>query len=322
MTRKALFLFLVFALTVISDSAVSQRRLIIASGGTAGIYHPLGAAAAKVLNAHVPDVSASNEATSASADNIRMVVAGKADIAFSQADTAWDAYKGRGVFQAEGVQPIRTVLVLYPNSLQVVVRADSGIAKVGDLRGKRVSTGAQGSGTEIWAYRFLQASGIDPATQITDHKLLVGPSAAEMKAGKIDAFIWSGGIPTKAINDLALDPSVKIRLLNTAAAVPDMLRRYGPVYTDGEVPVNTYSGIGNAIPVAQVWNVLVVRADTDEQLIYRITKTLFERKADLVAGHIAAKDMEMAIQARGGSPIPFHPGAIRYMRERGVRILR
>jgi uncharacterized protein len=322
MTRKALLLFFVFALTVISDNAVSQRRLIIASGGTAGIYHPLGTAAAKILNAQIPDVSASNEATSASADNIRMVVSGKAEIAFSQADTAWDAYKGRGAFQAEGVQPIRTVLVLYPNSLQVVARIDSGITKVSDLRGKRVSTGAQGSGTEIWAYRFLQANGVDPATQIIDHKLLVGPSTAEMKAGKIDAFIWSGGIPTKAINDLAVDPNVKIRLLNTAAAVPDMLRRYGPVYTDGEVPANTYSGMSNAVPVAQVWNVLVVRADADEQLVYRVTKALFESKADLVAGHIAAKDLEISIQARGGSPIPFHPGAIRYMRERGVRILR
>lgn len=325
MTRrisKAVLLLFSACLAVISDSAIAQRRLIIASGGTAGIYHPLGSAIAKILNAQIPDVIASNEATSASADNIRMVTAGKADIAFSQADTAWDAYKGRGVFQTEGPQPIRTVLVMYPNSLQLVATLKSGITKVSDLRGKRVSTGAKGSGTEIWAYRFLLANGIDPATQISDRKLLVGPSAAEMKTGNIDAFIWSGGIPTNVIADLASDAATQIRLLNTAASVPSMLRKYGPVYTDGEIPPNTYSGMTKPIPVALVWNVLIVRADMDAQLVHRIARALFERKNDLVAGHIAARDMDVRAQNRGGSPIPFHAGAIRYMREHGVRILR
>jgi TRAP transporter TAXI family solute receptor len=163
---------------LLSADVAAQKRLTIASGGTGGVYHPLGGAVAKMLATYQPDTTACHEATSASVDNIRMVAAGKADIAFTQADTAWDAYKGYGPFQAAGPQPIRTIAVLYPNSLQVVTTAGSGINKISDLRGKRISTGAKGSGTEIWGYRLLEASGIDPAKDIVDHKLLVGPSWA------------------------------------------------------------------------------------------------------------------------------------------------
>lgn len=313
--------FLVVVGTAGSIGALAQQRLTIVTGGTGGVYYPLGGAVAKVLATYIPDTTASHEATSASADNIRQVVAGKAQIAFTQADTAWDAYKGYGVFQTAGPQSIRAVAVFYANYLQLVTLRDRGINRVGDLRGKRVSMGAKGSGTEIWGSRLLSASGLDPDKDIVRSALAVGPSAAALKKGEIDAFVWSGGLPTKAIAELSKDTTVQVQLLNTAAAVPSMLRKYGPVYTDGRIAPNTYNGVTTGVPAANVWNVLVMHADADPKLVYDVVKALFEHKADLVAGHKEAENLELRSQGFL-SPIPFHDGAKRYYKEKGLRILR
>jgi TRAP transporter TAXI family solute receptor len=320
--KGVIALLVVVSGTSFSTNTLAQKRLTVVTGPTGGVYFPLGGAVAKVLTSSLPDTTATHEATSASADNIRMVVAGKADIAFTQADTAWDAYKGYGTFQTTGSQPIRAIAVLYANYLQLVTRRDAGINRVADLRGKRVSLGAKGSGTEIWGSRLLLASGVDPDKDITRSSLAVGPSAEALKKGEIDAFVWSGGLPTKAIAELSKDPGIKIQLLNTAAAVPNMLRRYGPVYTDSDIVAGTYTGMNANVPAANVWNLLVVHADTDPKLVYDVLKALFDNKPELIAGHAEAKNIELTTQARGGSPIPFHDGAKRFYREKGVRILR
>ena len=325
LSRRIVFIALLFG-AVISTAAIADKRLTIATGPTGGVYHPLGAAVAKVLASNIPDITAGHEATSASADNIRLIVAGQADIAFSQADTAWDGYKGYGKF--EQPQPIRAIAVLYPNNLQIVTLRDSGIKKIEDLRGKRVSLGAKGSGTEIWGSRVLEASGLDPDKDIVRSSLAVSPSAEALKKKEIDAFVWSGGVPTKAIADLAKEPDVKIQLLNTAAPVGKMLRKYGPVYTDGLIPIysesqiatNSYFGTTAPVKVARVWNLLVVKADMDEKLVYSIVKALFEHQDELVAGHTEARNIELAQQARGTSPIPFQPGAKKYFTEKGLKV--
>jgi hypothetical protein len=309
---------LVTITAVIATSAVAQMRLIVATGPTAGVYYPLGAAVAKVLGAAIPNTTATHEATSASADNIRQIASGKADIAFTQADTAWDGFKGYGAFGGQQ-QPIRTVAVLYPNNLHVVTLQGSGINKVADLRGKRVSTGPTKSGTEIWGERLLLANGIDVNKDITRSSLGPAESAAALKEGKLDAFIWSGGVPTKAIADLAKD--TKIRLLDSASAVPNMLRKHGPVYTDGEIAANAYAGVPLA-KVAQVWNLLIVNASADDKFVQGVAKALHDNKAELVAGHKEAENLDLKVQGRGGSPIPFHTGAKRHYLEKGVRILR
>lgn len=309
-------------------SAGAQNRLSIATGPTSGVYFPLGGAVAKVLTSNLPDTTATHAATSASADNIRMIVAGKADIAFTQADTAWDGYKGYGKFPQP--QPIRAIAVLYANSLHLVTLRSAGITKVSDLRGKRVSTGPKGSGTEIWGVRLLQASGLDPDKDIVRSSIGPAESATALKENKLDAFIWSSGVPVKAVTELAKDPAVKLQLLNTANAVPTMLRKYGPVYADGEIPIYSagqipaasYAGITAPVKVAQVWNILIVRADMDNKLVYNMVKALFEHKTDLIAGHSDAANIQLANQGRGGSPIPFHPGAKKYYAEQGIRILR
>ena len=182
----------------------AEKRIAIATGPAGGVYLPLGKGMAEVLGKYLTDVKASHEATSASADNIRMVADGKVEVAFTQADTAWDAFKGYNKFDKP--LPIRTLAVIYPNHLHLVTLRDNGIVKVSDLRGKRVSTGAAGSGTEIWGLRLLEAHGIDPDKDVKREKLALQPSIDALKEQKIEAFIWASGTPAKAIADYAKMP--------------------------------------------------------------------------------------------------------------------
>jgi len=326
--KGAVCLMFAMVCVAVSTNASAEKRLSIVTGPTSGVYFPLGGALSKILTTSLPDTTATSGSTSGSIDNIRMLGAGKADIAFAQADQVWDGYKGYGKF--EQPQPIRALAVIYANTLHFVALRGSGISTVADLRGKRVSTGPKDSGAEAWSNRLMQASGLNPDKDIVRTSLAPAESAALLKERKIDAFFWAGGIPTKAIADLAKEPGVRTQILNTAVGVPAMLRQFGPVYTDGEIPiyrkgqirVDSYAGVTKPVPVAQVWNLVVVRADMDEKLVYNIVKTLFEHKSDLVAAHPEAANLDLVNQRGGGSPIPFHPGAKKYYSERGVNNLR
>lgn len=292
-------------------------RLSIATGGTGGVYYPLGGGLANILSKALPTVEAAAEVTSASVDNIKLVGAGKADIAFSLADTAWDGYNGSGKFKEK--TPVRSIAVLYANKSQWVTIEGSGVNKMADLKGKRIATGAPGSGTEVIALRILEAYGIDPEKDVKREKLSVAESVNAIKDRKIDAFFWSGGVPTAAVTDLAATPGIKIKLLDHADIVPSMVKKWGPLYVKGTIPAKSYAGQGRDVAVVDVWNVLVVNEKTDEKLVYDIVKTLFEKKADLVAVHQEAANLNLATQYAGGSPIPFHPGAAKYFAEKGLK---
>jgi len=292
-------------------------RLSIATGGTGGVYYPLGGGLANVITQVLPGVEATAEVTSASVDNIKLVGAGKADIAFSLADTAYDGFNGVGKFKEK--VPVRSIAVLYANKSQWVTVESTGIQKMQDLRGRRISTGAPGSGTEIIALRILEAYGLDPDKDVKREKLSVAESVNAIKDRKIDAFFWSGGVPTAAVTDLAATPGMKIKLLDHADAVPALVKKYGPLYVKGIVKAHSYPGQEKDAQVADVWNVLVVNQKMDEKLVHDVVKTLFERKADLVAVHSEAANLDLATQYQGGSPIPFHPGAARYFAEKGVK---
>ncbi|MFL6651635.1 MAG: TAXI family TRAP transporter solute-binding subunit, partial [Sulfurifustaceae bacterium] len=211
-------LALVGAVGLTSATAENTKRLSIATGGTGGVYYPLGGGFANILSRTLPGVEATAEVTSASVDNLKLVAAGKADLAFSLADTALDAYNGTGKFKQK--LPIRAIAVLYANKSQWVTIENTGIQKMADLKGRRISTGAPGSGTEIIAVRMLEAYGINPDKDLKREKLSVVESANALKDGKIDAFFWSGGVPTAGITDLAATPGVKIRILDHADAIP------------------------------------------------------------------------------------------------------
>jgi TRAP transporter TAXI family solute receptor len=318
---KRLFLLGFVFLLVFSVSSVwAQKtvRLSIATGGTGGVYYPLGGGMANIISKYIPYVEATAEVTTASVDNCLLVGQGKADLALIMADTGLDAYQGKAPFKEK--VPLRTVAVLYPNNMHIVTIEGKGIEKVTDLKGKRVSTGAPGSGTEVMALRAIGAYGLDPNKDMTRDRLSVSESAGALKDGKIDAFFWVGGLPTAAITDLGATPGVKMKLIGHADAVPKMREKCGPLYVKGVIPAKTYPGQGMDVPIAVVWNLLVCNENMKGSLAYDIVKTLFNRKPELVTSHREASGLSLEHQAGGGSPIPFHPGAIQYFTEKGLKI--
>ena len=318
--RRLIISGVIFVLIFSFSSAWAQKsvRLSIATGGTGGVYYPMGGGMANILSKYIPYLEATAEVTTASVDNCLLIGRGKVDLAFIMADTGWDAYTGREKFKEK--IPLRTMAVLYPNNMHVVTVEGKGIEKVTDLKGKRVSTGAPGSGTEIMALRVIEAYGLDPNKDMTRDKLSVAESAGALKDGKIDAFFWVGGLPTAAVTDLGATPGVKMKLISHADAVPKMREKYGPLYVKGIIPAKTYPGQSVDVPISVVWNLLVCHENMKENVVYDILKTTFDHKPELVASHSDAKYISLEPQGAGGSPIPFHPGAIRYFAEKGLKI--
>jgi len=299
--------------------ASAQVKISIATGGTGGVYYPLGGGIANVLTKHVPGMQATAEVTGASVENMKLVGGGKAEVGFTMADTAWDAYQGLDKFK-EGKQPVRALVVFYPNHMQVVTVEGKGINTVADLKGKRISTGSPGSGTEVMAFRLLEAAGIDKDKDVKRERLSIAESVNALKDGKIDAFVWVGGVPTPAVTDLAATPNTKIKLVDHADAVDKMREKYGPLYVKTKIQAKSYPGQDTDNANIAVWNILVVNEKADEKVVYDIVKTMFEKKSEIVAVHKDAAALELSTQLSGGSPIPFHPGALKYFKEKGLKV--
>jgi TRAP transporter TAXI family solute receptor len=309
---------LLFVCASCSDSAQPPARFLsIATGGTGGVYYPYGGGLAKVLNENLPTVRATAEVTAASVDNLKLIRDGKADIAFVLADTLADAVAGRGPFDGRPV-PVASLAVLYSNYTHIVTTATSGIASIADLRGKTVSTGAPGGGTEVIALRVLRAAGLDPDRDVTRQGLGATESAGALKDGKIAAFVWSGGLPTAAVQDLAHSQGMTIRLIPSADVLPALRREYGELYFPLEIPAGAYRGVDRPVPVIGVANVLVVNRSITDDLAYDITRVLFEKKSELAAIHPEARQLSVE-RASTGSPAAYHEGALRYYKEAAAR---
>jgi len=288
-----------------------KLRLSIATGGTGGVFYPYGGGIAKVITEHVPNVEATAEVTAASVDNLKFLRDHKADLALTTADSLADAVNGTDVFKGTKL-PLRALAVLYVNYTQVVALASSPIKTLADMKGKVVSTGSPGSGGELTAFRILEAAGINPATDIQKQSLGVSQAADALKDGKIDAFFWSGGLPTAALLDLAHTPGISMRLLANDDVLPALQRSYGPsLYFIRIVPKAMYPGLEKDVPVVSVTIVLAVHESMPSQLAYDITRTLFEHQAELAAIPPEARNLSLATAVEG-SPAPFHEGAIRY----------
>jgi TRAP transporter TAXI family solute receptor len=293
------------------------KRISIATGGTGGVYYPYGGGIAKIISENIPGVEATAEATAASVDNLKFLRDGRSDLAFSMADTVEDAALARGPFKDLGTVPVRTLAVLYSNYLHLATLATTGISTVADLKGKVVSTGAPGSGTEVVAFRTLEAFGLDPKKDLSSQALGATQSVDALKDGKVHAFFFTGGLPTAAVLDLTHSPGITAKLISTEAAIPKMRERYGQsMYYPVVIPKDVYATTED-VTVVGVANLLVVSETMPEPLAYDITRLLFERQRDLVAIHPQARDLSLAT-AVVGSPVPFHPGAIRYYTEKGA----
>ena len=189
-----------------------------------------------------------------------------------------------------------------------------------DLKGKRVSTGSPGSATEVMAFRLIEAAGLDKDSDMKRERLGVAESVNALKDGKIDAFFWVGGLPTAAVTDLANTPGTKIRMIDHAELVATMNKKYGNLYVEDSIPKAVYKGMDADNKQATVMNILVAHEGMDEKTAYNIVKTIFEKKSELVAVHKEAENFKLENQKAGATPIPFHPGAVKYFAERGVKV--
>ena len=277
-----------------SDPATSgggsgTGRLSIATGGTGGVYFPLGGGLADLISENIDGYTASAEETNASVDNMNLIGSGDSDIAFVLGDTASDAVAGTGEFEGGAIDAC-AIGILYTNFTQLVASADSGITSVADLEGARVSLGEAGSGTEIIGLRVMEAAGLDPDADIERAQLGVAETIDALRDGTLDAGFWSGGLPTGALVDYASTGDMV--LVPTAEYAADLQSSFGEYYLDSEIPAETYEGQGEAIAVVGVPNVLVVNSSMDEGLQEQLTALLFEHKDDLVAVHPAAEELD------------------------------
>jgi TRAP transporter TAXI family solute receptor len=296
-----------------SDSG-GKRRLSIATGGTGGVFYPYGGGIAKVITEGLPNVEATAEVTAASIDNLKFIKQGTSDLAFTMSDAAQDAVLARDEFKDFGAIPLRTLAVLYSSYTHLVTLEDSGITDVAGVKGHVISMGAAGSGTATLGYRILEAAGLNTRSDIRTQSLGVAQSVDALKDGKIDAFFWNGGLPTAAVLDLVNTPRIRARFIATDGTLPQLEKTYGPkLYYREIIPKGMYQQDSD-IGVVGVAVLLVVSETMPEDLAHDITRVLFERQAELATIHPQAKVLSLKT-ATTGSPIPFHPGAIRYYRD-------
>lgn len=304
--------------TGLAATALAQN-ISIGTGGTGGVYYPMGGGLAAVLSKHVPGMQATAEVTGGSVDNLKLIATGKPYIGFSMTDAAQDAFKGEGKFKGSKV-PLRTLMVLYPNHMHVVTVEGTGINKIADLKGKRVSTGSPGSATEVMAFRAIEAAGLDKDRDMTRERLSVAESVNAVKDRKIDAFFWVGGLPTAGVTDLANTPGTKIKMVDHADLVPVMNKKWSNLYVQDVIPKDTYKGMDADNKQATVMNILVAHENMDEKTAYNIVKTIFDKRDDLIAVHKEAANFRLDNQKAAATPVPFHPGALKYFAEKGVKV--
>jgi hypothetical protein len=318
--KFGLVIVAVLGLSLAGAAALAQQKtLAIGTGGTGGVYYPLGGGLANVLSKSIPNLQATAEVTGGSVDNLKLIGSGQSEVAFSMADAALDAFNGADKFKS-GKVAVRTLLVLYPNRMHVVTIEGTGIEKMADLKGKRVSTGSPGSATEVMAFRVMEAAGLDKDKDMKRERLGVAESVNAIKDRKIDAFFWVGGLPTAAVTDLGATPGVKIKMIDHADVVDKMNAKYGALYAAGVIPAKTYPGQDKDNAISVVWNILVTDDKMADAMAYDIVKTIFDKKSDLVAVHQEAASIDLKYQLKDNSPVPWHPGAVKYLAEHGAKM--
>ncbi len=311
---------LVAAVALFLGVAFAQGSLSIATGGTGGTYYPTGGAYAELINKYLDGYTAAAEATGASVANAGFIARGESDIALALADTVLQAYTGTGNFGGEGQPPqlpnLRALGVAYANTVHLVTLEGSGIESLADLVGKRVSVGAPGSGTEVSAAAILEANGIT-YDDFDEQRLNFNETASALRDGDIDAGFWSVGPPTSSILDLATTRDIHI-----VSLVGDELENglgASDVFAPVTLPAGTYPGVDEDVTTIGTPNVILVAAEMDEDLAYNFLSILFEHIDEVIAVHPSANNTtpELALAA---SPIPMHPGAVRYYQDQGYDV--
>ncbi|WP_072386609.1 TAXI family TRAP transporter solute-binding subunit [Hyphomicrobium sp. CS1BSMeth3] len=318
--KRLLALTAGIAVALTAAAAIAQtKQLSITTGGTGGVYYPLGGGFASIIGKNIPNTTAAAEVTGGSVANLQLIGSGRADIAFTQVDAAWDAVSGLDKFKS-GKLPVQSLVVMYPNHMHVVTIDGTGVTKIEDLKGKRVSTGSPGSATEVFAFRVIEAAGLDKDKDMKRERLGVAESVNAIKDKKIDAFFWVGGLPTAAVTDLGATPGTKLRMIDIAQNVGKMVAKYGEIYAATVIPKGTYGGQDADNHNVAVWNVMAVNANMPEDLAYQLTKLMLEKREELGIVHKEGLNIKAENQTKKKSGIPFHPGALKYFAEKGIKV--
>jgi uncharacterized protein len=296
-----------------------RLRMTIATGGTGGVFFPYGGGLARILSSKLPNSEFNAEVTGGSVDNMKLVASDDAAsyIGMSTVDSAYEGYQGEGVYKDVGKIPACTLATLYQSYIHIVALDGTGITRVQDFKGKRVSVGSAGSSTEVAADRILEAAGLNPRSDVTRDNLSVAESVAAMKDRKIDAFFWIGGLPTAAVTDLVNTPNLRVRFIPGDSYLQAMRQKYGPVYAPFALPRGTYAGVEGEVPGIGVGNILFTRNSMNEGLAYDLVKAIFDNLNEVKAIHPEAQTLSVETAATNSS-IPFHPGAVRFYREKGA----
>ncbi|HYD95847.1 MAG TPA: TAXI family TRAP transporter solute-binding subunit [Noviherbaspirillum sp.] len=302
------------ALAAAVPAQAQQQFVNVLTGGTSGVYYPMGVALSQIYGKAIPNVKTSVQATKASAENLNLLQAGRGEIGFTLGDALSDAWKGdeEAGFKVP-LKKLRGIAGIYPNYIQIVASADSGIRTLADLKGKRISVGAPKSGTELNARAIFKAAGLTYKDFAKVEYLPFGESVELMKNRQLDVTLQSAGLGVASLRDLAT--ALKIVVVPIP---PEVVQKVGdPAYQSGTVPANTYEGQTAGVPTAFVQNFLVTHEGVPADTVYTMTKSMFENLDQLLAAHAAAKSIRKETAA-AGMPIPLHPGAEKYYREIGV----
>jgi TRAP transporter TAXI family solute receptor len=297
----------------LSPAAKAQQFINILAGGTAGVYYPLGVALSKIYADKIPKSRPTVQATQASVQNLQLLEQGKGEIAFTLGDSLLFAWKGdaEAGFKAP-LKRLRAVAAIYPNYIQLVATRESGVKTLTDLKGRSLSVGAPRSGTELNTRAILTAAGLTYKDLGKVEYLPFAESVELMKNRQLDATLQSAGLGVASIRDLATNNDV------TVVAVPaEMVKKIGAPYIAATIPANTYRGQSADVPTAAVGNFLVTHDRASDELVYQMTKSMFENLDTMVASHAAARGIKLET-ALTGMAIPLHPGAARYYKEKGL----
>lgn len=295
-------------------------QMSLATGTTGGVYYPLGGGLANILNRAIPGMQMTVEVTGGSVANLQLLGANRVGMVMAQGDAVVDAVQGRERFAGRPV-PVRTIFVMYTNRMQVVTVASTGIRRMEDLRGKRISTGAPGSATEVMALRLIEAAGLNPASDFrARERLSPAESTNAIKDGKLDAYFFVSGIPTSAITDLGASPGQQLVLIDHDQFVPRIVEKFGPVYFPEEIPAGTYPGQSVANRQMSVSNITGVRADMPDAQVTQILTALWANREDFYRVHAEARGVTVEAQKSNRAAAPWHPAAEAFWKAQGAQM--
>jgi len=298
----------------VAPQAMSAEFINVLTGGTSGVYYPLGVALTQIYGKVMPDAKATVQATKASAENLNLLQSGRGEVAFTLGDTYSEAYRGNAELGfKKPLDKLRTLAAIYPNYIHFLASADSGITSLADLKGKRVSVGAPKSGTEINSRYILKAAGLSYQDLGKVEYLGYAESVELIKNRQLDATLLSSGLGVAAVRDLAT--AIKM----VVVPIPeDVVMKIGDAsYSPGIIPADTYHGQTADVPTIKVQNYLVTHTGVPEETVYKMTKAMFENLDAMVAAHATAKKIDKATAGKG-APVPLHPGAEKYYKEAGL----